>query len=89
MATLWAKVILGGKNPLVVLLTSNCADDAGVLVPIPTCAWTLELKIAITTNRIPFFILKALRSKLVVEEGSDWETSLNFVLKAEIQTKFY
>ena len=25
------KLILGGKNPFVVLLTSNCADDAGVL----------------------------------------------------------
>jgi hypothetical protein len=28
-------VILGGKKPLLVLLTSNCADAAGV-VPIPT-----------------------------------------------------
>jgi hypothetical protein len=34
-----AAVILGGKKPLVVLLTSNCADAAGVVVPIPTrCA---------------------------------------------------
>ncbi len=34
-----AAVILGGKNPLVVLLTSNWADAAGVVVPMPTpCA---------------------------------------------------
>jgi hypothetical protein len=38
MASLCTVVILGGKNPLVVLLTSNCADAAGVVVPMPTCA---------------------------------------------------
>jgi hypothetical protein len=31
-------VILGGNKPLVVLLTSNCADAAGMAVPMPTCA---------------------------------------------------
>jgi len=30
-------VTLGGKKPLVVLLTSSCAEAAGVAVPIPTC----------------------------------------------------
>jgi hypothetical protein len=39
MAFLSVVVILGGKKPLVVLLTSNCADAAGVVVPMPTfCA---------------------------------------------------
>ena len=36
IASRCAPVIFGGKNPLVVLLTSNCADVAGVEVPIPT-----------------------------------------------------
>ncbi len=36
MPSLCVVVILGGKSPFVVLLTSNCADVAGVLVPIPT-----------------------------------------------------
>jgi hypothetical protein len=39
-----AVVILGGKKPLVVLLTSNCADAAGVSVPIPTF-WAILVKV--------------------------------------------
>ena len=35
MASLSVVVILGGKKPLVVLLTSSCADAAGEVVPIP------------------------------------------------------
>jgi hypothetical protein len=31
------KATLGGKKPLVVLVTSSCAEEFGVLVPIPTC----------------------------------------------------
>jgi hypothetical protein len=51
-------VILGGKNPFVVELTSNCADALGELVPTPTCAWVK----ASTTKRnkpvkIDFFVL--------------------------------
>jgi hypothetical protein len=36
--------ILGGRNPLEVDFTSSCADDDGVVVPIPTWAVILELK---------------------------------------------
>ena len=39
MAPLCVVVILGGKKPLVLLLTSNSAVAAGVAVPMPTCAW--------------------------------------------------
>ena len=39
MAFLSVVVILGGKKPLVMLLTSSCAEVLGVVVPIPTfCA---------------------------------------------------
>jgi hypothetical protein len=56
MLCLCAYVILGGKNPFVVELTSNCADALGVLVPTPTCAWVK----VVTTNskkkmKIDFF----------------------------------
>ena len=45
MAFLSVVVILGGKKPLVVLLTSSCADAAGVVVPIPTfCAILVVMK---------------------------------------------
>jgi hypothetical protein len=33
---------LGGKNPLVVLVTSNLADASGLFVPIPTCAFIVS-----------------------------------------------
>jgi hypothetical protein len=36
MASRCVVVIRGGNSPFVVLLTSNCADAAGVVVPIPT-----------------------------------------------------
>ncbi len=35
IASRCAAVIRGGKNPLVALLTSNCAETFGVVVPIP------------------------------------------------------
>ena len=38
MALRCASVIRGGKKPLVVELTSNCADAFGVVVPIPVWA---------------------------------------------------
>jgi hypothetical protein len=38
IASRWTVVILGGNNPLVVLLISSCAEAAGLFVPIPTCA---------------------------------------------------
>jgi hypothetical protein len=44
MAFLSVVVILGGKKPLVVLLTSNCADAAGVVVPIPTF-WAMPFNV--------------------------------------------
>jgi hypothetical protein len=34
-----ANSTLGGKNPLVVLLTSSCAEAFGLVVPTPTCAF--------------------------------------------------
>jgi hypothetical protein len=34
----WLEVILGISIPLLVLVISSEADDAGVVVPIPTCA---------------------------------------------------
>jgi hypothetical protein len=45
-----AVVILGGKKPLVVLLTSSCADAAGVVVPIPTLCAMLAIVMAKKTN---------------------------------------
>jgi len=45
MAFLCAVVIRGGNSPFVVLLTSSCADAAGVVVPIATvCAKLAILK---------------------------------------------
>jgi hypothetical protein len=45
-----AAVIFGGKEPLVVLLTSNCADGAGV-VPIPTlCACTIGDQLTVVSK---------------------------------------
>jgi hypothetical protein len=35
-----AVVILGGKKPFVLLLTSSCAEELGLVVPIPTWAWS-------------------------------------------------
>jgi hypothetical protein len=49
MAERCASVIRGGNKPLVVLETSNAAEAAGVVVPIPICAFTK----LITTNRNP------------------------------------
>jgi hypothetical protein len=36
MALFSDSVILGGKNPFEVLLSSKIAEDAGLVVPIPT-----------------------------------------------------
>jgi hypothetical protein len=51
MAFLSLVVILGGKKPLVVLLTSNCADAAGVVVPIPTF-WAILVIVMTKQNKI-------------------------------------
>jgi hypothetical protein len=40
MAIRWACVIRGGNKPLVVLVTSNSAEALGVVVPMPTWAFT-------------------------------------------------
>lgn len=48
MAFLCAVVIRGGNSPFVVLLTSNCADAAGVVVPIPTACAMLVM---VTTKK--------------------------------------
>ena len=37
------KVMRGGRNPFEVDATSSCADAAGVLVPIPTVPFNIEL----------------------------------------------
>jgi hypothetical protein len=50
MAFLSVVVILGGKKPFVVLLTSSCADAAGVLVPIPTFCAKLAIVMAKKTK---------------------------------------
>ena len=42
MAARCAAVILGSNKPLVVLVKSNCAEAAGVVVPIPTF-WPLPV----------------------------------------------
>jgi hypothetical protein len=46
MAALSLANIRGGKKPLVVEFTSNCAEAAGVLVPIPTWACVAKPKIS-------------------------------------------
>lgn len=49
---------LGGKNPLELEATSNCADEDGVVVPIPTCAEVLDEKKKQRVSRIvKFFML--------------------------------
>ena len=53
MLCLCAYVILGGKNPFVVELTSNCADALGVIVPTPTCAC---VKVVATKSNKPIKI---------------------------------
>jgi hypothetical protein len=61
MASLCTLVILGGKNPLVVLLTSNRADAAGVAVPIPTCAYKHNCsKTKMGNTKIVFFMIRLL-----------------------------
>ena len=42
MAFRCAAVILGGRNPALVDVTSNTADESGVVVPMPTCACTID-----------------------------------------------
>ena len=45
-------VIRGGKKPLVVLVTSNSAELAGVVVPIPTWEKILLLKANASAVRV-------------------------------------
>jgi hypothetical protein len=44
----------GGKNPLLVALTSSFAEACGVLVPMPVCANTLQNR---NKKKISFFNL--------------------------------
>jgi hypothetical protein len=56
--SLCALVIRGGKSPLVVLLTSNCAEATGVEVPIPTfCDLAILRQNKNEKIIIPFFII--------------------------------
>ena len=60
MAFLCAVVILGGKSPLVVEVTSSIDDVDGLFVPIPTCACA---KAAVHSSKIKktfFFMLVVL-----------------------------
>jgi hypothetical protein len=59
MAFIWAVVTLGISTPLVVLLTSNCADAAGVAVPMPTLFWACShwgMQLAANTHTIARFL---------------------------------
>jgi hypothetical protein len=47
----------GGKNPLVVEVTSSAADACGVVVPIPTWAKVVKLVAITATNNVNFFIV--------------------------------
>jgi hypothetical protein len=49
-----AYVILGGKKPLVVLVTSSSAEAAGVVVPIPT--WEKILLVNTTAKAVRVMI---------------------------------
>jgi hypothetical protein len=61
IALRWAVSILGGKKPLLVLLTSNWADAAGVVVPIPTfCPLAVPINTKSNENEINFLITEAL-----------------------------
>ena len=58
MAVRWAPDILGISIPLLVLLTSNWAEAAGVLVPMPTdCADTLPLTARLVMAMSSLFII--------------------------------
>ncbi len=50
-------VILGGKNPFEVLVTSNSAEDTGVVVPMPTWAITLVEHPKIRATRTSFKLI--------------------------------
>jgi hypothetical protein len=47
----------GGKNPLVVEVTSSAADACGVVVPIPTWAKVVKLVAITATNNVNYFIV--------------------------------
>jgi hypothetical protein len=55
--TLWAAVILGGKKPLEVLVTSNAAAMEGLVVPIPTWAKNISGLRSINPDNRSFMIL--------------------------------
>ena len=55
MALRCASVIRGGKKPLVVELTSNCADAFGVVVPIPV--WDKAGRLKPTNSKIKIFFM--------------------------------
>jgi hypothetical protein len=57
MAFRCAVFILGGSNPFVVLLTSSCAEAAGVVVPIPIFCAMLVIAKAKKTNIVNAFFI--------------------------------
>jgi hypothetical protein len=42
---------LDNRTPFVLEVTSNCAELEGVVVPIPTCAFTVQNGVVIKTNK--------------------------------------
>jgi hypothetical protein len=71
MASLCVVVILGGKKPLVVLFTSSCADPLGLVVPMPTCAYTAMLVIKVSSKikkRKVIFIIKGFHKNNIVNK---------------------
>jgi len=58
-------VILGGRKPCVVLVTSNAAEPSGFVVPIPT--WAKDVKL--TANSA------AKSSNFITSDGGDWLSS--------------
>jgi hypothetical protein len=57
-------VTLGGKNPLLVLFTSSCAEVLGVVVPMPTWAFAIvtQKRIVSTKSRESMFLFMVYNS---------------------------
>jgi hypothetical protein len=57
IANIWVLVIRGYKNPLEVEFTSRAADDCGVVVPIPTCAFAKDNEKIESMRNVFFFVI--------------------------------
>lgn len=77
-----ALVIRGVSNPFVVLDISNCAEDAGLVVPIPTF-WDLDFKQLkkIRKRKIVFFIPADLGIKI------QYKVDLSFTRPGDFRKK--